>query len=229
MIKGPSNWPYADYLDVELVAPPPPANPPPIATDDSATVTSDSSILIPVLDNDSDPDGDDLVSQSVSPPTHGTATLDGCAIKGGRADYVGPDSFTYTVADGNGGTDTGTVSITVQGNQPPVGADDYVTVLENTTLLIPVLANDSNPDSNPLTLAVVNTPQNGTATMADGAIAYRPNPGFIGSDTFTYGITDGQGGGSMATIHVTVAEDLSLPSAQVIDPTFRTLKCHSQN
>ncbi|WP_204137364.1 Ig-like domain-containing protein [Halomicronema sp. CCY15110] len=219
LLKGSNTWPYADYIEVELVAPPPPANTPPTATDDSATVTSGGSILIPILDNDSDPDGDGLVLQSVSTPTHGTATINGASISyTAPANYVGPDSFTYTVADGNGGTDTGTVSVTVQAtNQPPVAADDYVTVLENNTILIPALANDSDPDSNPLTLETVNTPQNGTATMADGSIAYTPNPGFVGSDTFTYGITDGQGGGTMATVHVTVAEDLSLPPAQEID------------
>jgi endonuclease YncB( thermonuclease family) len=92
-----------------------------------------------------------------------------------------------------------------------------VTVLENNTILIPVLANDSDPDSNSLTLAAVNKPQNGTATIADGYIAYTPNPGFIGSDTFTYGITDGQGGGTMAAVHITVIEDLSLPPSQEID------------
>lgn len=218
MLKGPSNWPYADYIEVEPVATQPPANTPPVATDDNATVTSGATILIPILDNDSDPDGDGLALQSVSAPTHGTATINGSSISyTAPASYVGPDSFTYTVADGNGGTDTGTVRLTVQANQPPVGADDYVTVLENNTILIPVLANDSDPDSNSLTLAAVNNPRNGTATIADGSIAYTPNPGFLGADTFTYGITDGQGGGTMATVHVTVIEDLSLPPAQEID------------
>jgi len=92
-----------------------PVNRPPVAADDTATVAEGSSSnVIDVLANDSDPDGDLLTVESVDEPDHGTAVALGDHIEyTPDADYVGEDSFDYTVSDGNGGTDTATVSVTV--------------------------------------------------------------------------------------------------------------------
>lgn len=90
-------------------------------------------------------------------------------------------------------------------NQPPVAEDDIASVLENSTdNTIDVLANDSDPDGDTLTIESVTQPTHGTSTH-DGAYAYyTPDTGYVGADVFTYKITDGNGGAASATVYLTV-------------------------
>ncbi|QOR61544.1 Ig-like domain-containing protein [Sulfurovum sp. ST-21] len=86
----------------------------PVAQNDTATVEVNSSVIIAVLSNDSDVDGDTLSISAVTSPANGTAIINGTQITyTPDINYTGSDSFTYTVSDGNGGTDTATVSVTV--------------------------------------------------------------------------------------------------------------------
>lgn len=100
-------------------------NTPPVATDVSATVDYNStSNDIDVLANDSDDDDDDLIVSSVSNPSHGTVAIasDDLSVEyTPDTGYSGSDSFTYTVSDGNGGFDVGTVTITV--SEAPANPD----------------------------------------------------------------------------------------------------------
>ncbi len=72
----------------------------------------------------------------------------------------------------------------------PTAVDDSYSVVEDTTLNVPadgVLANDTDPDLDPLTAALVSDVSNGTLTLEmDGSISYTPNTGFTGTDSFTY-------------------------------------------
>ncbi len=92
-----------------------PVNDPPVASDDSATTDENTPVTVDVLANDSDVDGDLLAVISVAAPANGTAVInpDGTVTYTPDPDYNGPDSFGYTAADGNGGSDTATVTITV--------------------------------------------------------------------------------------------------------------------
>ena len=101
------------YSVVELLSPP--ANRSPVAAGDSASTPSGLSVVVEVLANDTDADGDDLDVTSVDSPAHGTATAhaDGSVTYVPAAGFDGDDSFAYTVSDGRGGTDTASVSITV--------------------------------------------------------------------------------------------------------------------
>ena len=87
----------------------------PVATDDSASTPSGVSVVVHVLANDTDPDGDALQLDSVGTPAHGVATMhaDGSVTYAPDAGFEGNDTFSYTVSDGHGGTDTASVSITV--------------------------------------------------------------------------------------------------------------------
>ena len=83
-----------------------------------------------------------------------------------------------------------------------------------------ILANDSDTDGD--TLSVNTTPvsnvSNGTLALnADGSFTYTPNPGFVGADTFTYEISDGNGGTSQATVNIAVVEPLSIVSRETAD------------
>ena len=91
-------------------------------------------------------------------------------------------------------------------NNAPVANDDSVTTVEQTEIAINVLANDSDPDGDELSVISIDTgPANGAAIInADGTISYTPNPGFIGTDSFTYTISDANGDTASATVTITV-------------------------
>lgn len=90
-------------------------------------------------------------------------------------------------------------------NQPPIARDDSATTEENRAVQIDVLANDSDPNGDPLIITAITNPVNGKAVATRrGRIGYKPNKGFTGVDAFTYTISDGKGGNATATVRVTV-------------------------
>ena len=189
-----------------------PVNDAPIADDDTATVAEDSiDNAIDVFANDEDIDGDEVTITAVTQGTHGSVefTADGVTYTP-DPDYFGPDSFTYTISDGNGGTDTATVTVTVTNvNDDPVANDDTATVDEDSAdNEIEVLANDNDgvDTGETLTVTAVSDPAHGTVTISpDGlSVLYTPDPNFAGADSFTYTVSDGNGGTDTATVNVTV-------------------------
>ncbi len=91
----------------------------PRAGDDSASTKEGVAISIDVLSNDSDPDGDTLTVASVTQPTNGSVVINSEAqtvTYTPASNFAGTDSFSYTVTDGKGGTDTATVTVSVMAN-----------------------------------------------------------------------------------------------------------------
>ena len=187
-----------------------PTNRPPVAQNDAYTVPQNSANnSFDVLANDSDPDGDTLTITAVGTPLHGTAVITaGRVIYTPTAGYNGTDRFIYTVSDGKGGTAIGTVSITVTPiatNRPPVAVNDAYTIPQNSSNnSLNVLANDSDPDGDTLSITGVTAPAHGTAVVLNTRVSYTPTAGYTGADTFTYTITDGKGGTATATVAITV-------------------------
>ena len=188
-----------------------PANQAPTAVADSATTTENQYVDIPVLANDSDPENDTLSIASFTLPANGSLSDngDGTLRYTPSNAYTGPDSFTYTVSDGNSNEDTQTVSITVNAapptNQDPQASQDSVSTQENTATSISPLLNDSDPDSDPLTLVSFTQGSNGAVTdNGDGTLQYTPNTDFVGQDSFSYTIEDGNGGQDTSSVIVTV-------------------------
>ncbi len=90
-------------------------------------------------------------------------------------------------------------------NRDPVAATDNVSLDEDTTIDIDVLANDSDEDGDPITAAVLTQPAHGTATLnANGTIHYVPTHDYNGQDSFTYRLTDAVGGSAVGTVRITV-------------------------
>jgi PKD repeat protein len=202
-------------------------NTPPVANDDSTTTDEDTAVSVAVLATDSDADGDPLAIDSITQPAHGTATINGASVDYTPAEnYNGADSFTYTVSDGNGGTDTATVNITVNAvNDPPVAVDDSYATDEGVDLVASapgLLVNDSDVDSSlgASIVCVVTAPEQGTVTMGvpAGAFTYHPNdPDFNGTDTFTYNVQDdGAAFSNTATVTITVNPVNDAPQLQAI-------------
>jgi titin len=180
-------------------------NAPPVAVNDSPTVQENSANnLLNVLSNDFDPDGDPLTITNTTTPNHGTASINGSnVLYTPMAGYFGPDSFNYTISDGQGSTSTATVNINV--NAPPIAVNDSALVQQNSSNnSLAVQANDSDPDGDPLTITNTSTPIHGTASINGSNILYIPMAGYFGPDSFNYTISDGQGGTSTATVNITV-------------------------
>ena len=109
--------------------------------------------------------------------------------------------------DGNGGTDTATVSVTVNAvNDAPDAVDDLLTTNEDTPITTGnVLGNDTDADGNALSVSGFTQPAHGSAAYNnDGTFTYTPTTDYSGSDSFTYTVDDGSGGTDTATINVTV-------------------------
>ena len=182
----------------------------PVANNDSSTTAEDAAVTISVLNNDSDANDDPLSLESFSQGSQGTVTGNGngTLTYTPNSNFNGSDSFSYTISDGNGGTDTATVSITVIAeNDPPVAADDLANTNQDTPVAVSPLANDNDVDGDPLSIVSFTQAANGTITNSGGGtLLYTPNGGYIGSDSFSYTVSDGNGGTDTATVSLSVLE-----------------------
>ncbi|QDU18781.1 tandem-95 repeat protein [Urbifossiella limnaea] len=181
-----------------------PVNDAPAAAADNGTVTEDGVITVAVLANDTDADGDALTVTGATNGANGTVTVTPTGVTyTPAADFFGTDSFTYTASDGNGGTATGTVSVTVS----PV--DDAPTL---DTIAAVTVAEDAGPqtvslggigagggESQPLTVtatssnpALLPTPTISYASPnATGTLTFTPAADAFGSATITVVVGDG--------------------------------------
>lgn len=145
-------------------------------------------------------------------------------------DGDGAYELTVTATDDAGATATQDITVTLRDrdegggggggggydpNDPPTATNDSYTTTANTTLSVAaedgVLANDSDPDpdddSDGLSVAVASGPENGTLSLAtNGAFTYTPDAEFVGNDSFTYKVSDGNGGDDTATATITVTQ-----------------------
>jgi|GEM_PF-5874378 len=212
-----------------------PVNDAPTANDDSATTDEDTSVIVDVVANDSDVDGDALdVSAITNGPSHGTAQITGPnndKIQFDPGDDATANvSITYEVSDGNGGTDTATLNVTVAPvNDAPTANDDTATTDENTLLTVDdgdgadLLELSTDVEGNSLSLGAVDgesfasgspvTLDSGATVTVDddGSWVYDPNGQFgslgagqTDTDSFTYTVDDGNGGTDQGTITVTI-------------------------
>ena len=117
----------------------------------------------------------------------------------------GPYMVIVAATDDDLGEGQDTVQINVGANDPPVAVDDSVGTNETRPVTIDVLANDTDPETDALTITGSTDPSNGTADCSwTFECVYVPNAGFVGEDTFTYTVSDGEFSDT-ATVTVTVA------------------------
>ena len=186
------------------------ANRPPTANDLSVSTPQDTAVAVTL--SATDPDGNSLSYVIVSQPSQGS--LSGVApnlLYTPNSGFVGEDSFTFRANDGLSESNLATVRISVlageEVNRDPMANDVQVTTLRDTPLDIDVLANDTDPDGDPLSIVSVTEPANGSAEIVGNIVRYTPAAGFVGEDSFSYSISDGRGGSAEATVTV-IVEDL---------------------
>ncbi len=167
---------------------------------DSGTTPQNTPVTLPVLGNDT------LDGQPVSPaevtitqtttPANGTVRIndDGTLTYTPKPGFSGTDTFTYTLCENQDPSNctTATVAVTVEPNTV-VASDDQAGTVPGKPVATPVLDNDSSPGAplDPASVEIVEGPANGSvACDAAGLCTYTPNPGFSGTDTYTYRVCD---------------------------------------
>ena len=201
-----------------------PVDDPPIANDDVFSTAKNQTATRNVLFNDSDPDDDPLSVVSVTQGANGSVTTDGTnATYDPDEDFVGSDSFNYTISDGNS-TDSATVTVRVRppgpsDNQAPVAANLSVMTNQDTDLVITLTGDD--PDGDTLAFAITAPPANGTlgpitkTGTAAAMVTYTPNPNYDGPDSFGFRVNDGEETAT-ATVSITVKPTTTLAIAKTL-------------
>jgi VCBS repeat-containing protein len=212
-----------------------PINDWPEAVTDSYDIPADSALLLDaadgVLANDADIDGDTLTARLLRDPLHGTLSMndDGSFSYTPNPGFTGQDQFYYQASDGKAYSNVVQVVINVgedagggEENSPPQGVADNYTITAGETLELDgpgVLANDSDADSDPLSAALVDGPANGTLVLeSDGSLSYTPSEGFVGSDSFTYEVSDGAATSGPVTVTIDVT-DPNVDPGENVAPT----------
>ena len=176
------------------------------------------------MDLASDLDGDTLSLTGVTDGDHGTATinLDGTVTYTPDTDYVGDDSFTYTIEDGFGNTSTGTVSVSVMA---PIAAPASVWTAQNASINIAAADLAFDPDGDAVSVTAVTQGAQGTVAIElDGTVTYTPDTSYTGGDSFTYTVEDADGNQATQTIVVTVGETEPIAPDSPTTTTMNTAK-----
>ncbi|QQD74978.1 tandem-95 repeat protein [Curtobacterium sp. YC1] len=193
---------------------------PPVAVDDELGARPGRTTSLPVLLNDYDPNGDPIIVSEVGdlPGSAGRVTIvgDGQRLQvtlSSRA--TGVLSFPYTITDGNGGSDTATVRVTVRpdsrNDAPRQVRDTSADVVQNGHVVTNVLADWVDPDGDPVYL-VSATASDGdrVSTTPDGLLDYRNDSGRTGERSVQLVVSDGRADGRGAAT-LRVAKQGSVP------------------
>jgi VCBS repeat-containing protein len=147
-------------------------NDPPMAVDDIIDTDEDTAATIPLLSNDSDPEGEPLTVDSVTQPANGTVVInaDGTVTYTPDAEYSGVDTFTYTVCDAVDQCADATVTVTVsEVNDPPVVTTTEIIVTVGSSLP-PLDSFDPETDGYTIDILSGNLP-GGISMDASGAFS----------------------------------------------------------
>jgi hypothetical protein len=193
-----------------------PVNDTPLASNDTYVSMAHNILTVGapgVLENDNDPDGDQLSAVLVSTTNHGTLNFnaDGSFTYEPYPNFTGTDTFTYVVNDSTADSNLAMVTITVAAfNEVPVAHNDsYETIaiagLVLTATAPGILANDTGANNQTLTPVIVTEPLFGTLTLnQDGSFEYAPLVNFSGTDSFSYRVSDGSADSNVAMVTIVV-------------------------
>jgi cysteine-rich repeat protein len=190
----------------------------PTAKVQDVTTTKAAPVTIALVG--SDPDGDALTFATVDAPAHGTLegfdTAKGTVTYKPAADYLGADSFTFTVKDGATTSAPAKVSIAIVEASLAVAQGQNVTTAEDTAKEITLAATGG---VQPVAFAVTTPPTKGTlGAIANGKVTYTPNKDYSGADSFAFSATGVGAAATTAnvTLTVTPVNDAPLATAQAL-------------
>jgi hypothetical protein len=182
-----------------------------VAVKDYGITSPTRPVAISVLDNDLNPGGGLLRILQVDPPQEGRINvgLDGVVTYTPAVDFMGAETFEYTITDGRRQA-TGVIEVAV-GQDHPVANPDEAIANEGASVTIDVLANDGDPLGQPVAISSFDATsvEGGTVQqVAPGQLQYTPPAGnFTVNDSFTYVISDPDGllDGAPVTIQIVVS------------------------
>jgi Bacterial Ig domain len=148
--------------------------------------------------------GDELGWALATAPSNGTVSGSGTDFSYAPApDFHGVDSFVVEVSDGNGGTDTATVSVTVRPlNDAPVADSAAIATPEDTPVTFELTASDVDGDA--LTFEVTPPPAHGSLSCSAASCTFTPVRDFDGGDVVVFRATDPSGASGTVTVSITV-------------------------
>ncbi|QSQ17869.1 Ig-like domain-containing protein [Myxococcus landrumensis] len=185
----------------------------PVAVDDAVSTDEDTVLVIPsatLVANDTDGDGDILRVEDVFSATRGSVTLaDGNITFTPEANFFGSVTFEYRVSDGRY-TSNAKVSVTVNSvNDAPRGVADSAVATVGAELRIPVptlLLNDSDQEGDSMTVSQVANAHNGVVALDGQLVRFTPAPGFVGTASFEYQVSDIHGAVGTGFVSVRVRD-----------------------
>ncbi|ARO98591.1 Poly(beta-D-mannuronate) C5 epimerase 7 [Vibrio alginolyticus] len=201
-----------------------PVNDAPIATNDAIQTDEDSQVVIDVLANDSDIEGDDLIITSASVPEEQgiVEIIDGKLVFTPAENFNGNATISYTITDGEL-EDEAQVSVTVNSvNDAPIASNDTTITEEDSSVTVDVLPNDTDIDGDTLSIQSASVPETqGTVEIVDGKLVFTPAENFHGDAEITYTVTDGALT-DQATVNVTVnaVNDTPVVESNLADQTL---------
>ncbi|EOX4447999.1 tandem-95 repeat protein, partial [Vibrio alginolyticus] len=201
-----------------------PVNDAPIATNDAIQTDEDSQVVIDVLANDSDIEGDDLIITSASVPEEQgiVEIIDGKLVFTPAENFNGNATISYTITDGEL-EDEAQVSVTVNSvNDAPIASNDTTITEEDSSVTVDVLPNDTDIDGDTLSIQSASVPETqGTVEIVDGKLVFTPAENFNGDAEITYTVTDGSLT-DQATVNVTVnaVNDTPVVESSIADQTL---------
>lgn len=181
----------------------------PVANDDTATTIEDTPVSGSLSLNDKLSDDGGNVWSKHTDPEHGTVVVnpDGTFTYTPSENYCGPDSFTYTLTDIDGDSDTAKVEIIIECNDAPDAVCDTASTCQDSAVSARVADNDHPSEDGGNTWSLLSNPAHGTAVVdSDGTYSYIPSPGWSGTDVFTYQLCDADGQCDQETVTITVVK-----------------------
>jgi len=184
----------------------------PVANDDVRGTEYQTMVSIDVLTNDKGIEDQPVILTIESDPAQGLVIVNADKIEFTPANgFAGLMTFQYRVTDNDGDWDVATVTITVkpdgQPNYIPIAVNDSVETLENTSINISVLANDSGLDDGFGKIIIFKYPDFGSLTInLNRTITYQPSPWFVGTEEFVYWLEDLDGDYDTARVVVHVVK-----------------------
>ncbi len=188
-----------------------------------ATVTTHPNAAVEFTLSPMDAEGDALTVTVLASPAHGTILPAGpyaltpsapsiTVTYTPEANYAGSDSVAFSVDDGTMPPVSATVTVAID-NRAPVVADATVSAVEDVS--VGILLSGTDPDSQPLTFAIVSNPAHGVLSGTAPVLTYTPAADFYGEDSFAFKVSDGVTDSNTGTITIAVASVLDPPIAAI--------------
>ena len=230
----------------------------PNAINDVYTTSKNLPTVVNPILNDSDPDGDPISITSIQNialtpgtaqtinVTNGVLNIDpsGVMTFTPNSEFIGIGGFQYTINDATGRPSTTNSNVQVYGNRPPVAVNDTYSTHRTTSLDLDPLVNDSDPDSDQLTVTKIESTDlvlgsiqnivvtNGTVASnwteygANSILIFKADLNFVGQSTFEYTVSDPNGATDIGQMNVTVTNTnpIAIPDITYTTPSNTSLE-----